>query len=215
MGKFLLAVAGAVVPFALGVAVLLTAYFMLGGAAFVFWACALAAIVPGVFILVSEDIVRTAFWLLCSLTGFAGFYVLLGADFLALLQVMVYLGGIMILILFGVLLTSKDPAVVRRLPRLNLIVPGLGAAAVIFAGVYSALKQTQWRAVGGAAVSDALIAEPHGTTVFVIGERLLSDFVLPFEIASILLLAALVGAAYIARRGGVSETSETSKTNSH
>jgi NADH-quinone oxidoreductase subunit J len=213
MGKFLLAVAGAVVPFALGVAVLLTAYFMLGGAAFVFWACALAAIIPGVFILVSEDIVRTAFWLLCSLTGFAGFYVLLGADFLALLQVMVYLGGIMILILFGVLLTSKDPAVVRRLPRLNLIVPGLGAAAVIFAGVYSALKQTQWRTVGGAdvskSVSDALIAEPQGTTVFIIGERLLSDFVLPFEIASILLLAALVGAAYIARRGGVSETAET------
>lgn len=205
MGRFLVAVLKAVVPFVLGIAVLLTVYAKLGGTAFTFWLSAAAAVIPGIFILMSEDIVRTAFWLLCSLTGFAGFYVLLGADFLALTQVMVYLGGIMILILFGVLLTAKDPAITRRIPRLNLIVPGLGAAAVIFAGVFVALKQTTFvsKANPEVAVKNADLAALPDTTVYTIGEQLLSNYILPFEIASILLLAALIGAAYVARRGAV------------
>lgn len=210
MGRFLVAVLKAVLPFVLGIAVLLTVYAKLGGTAFTFWLSAAAAVIPGIFILMSEDIVRTAFWLLCSLTGFAGFYVLLGADFLALTQVMVYLGGIMILILFGVLLTAKDPAVTRRIPRLNLIVPGLGATAVIFAGVFTAMKQTTFVAKANpeVAVKNADLAALPDTTVYTIGEQLLSNYILPFEIASILLLAALVGAAYVARRGAV--TGQTS-----
>jgi NADH-quinone oxidoreductase subunit J len=203
MGRFLTAVAKAVVPFVIGIAVILAVYGKLGGTAFTFWLSAAAAVIPGIFILMSEDIVRTAFWLLCSLTGFAGFYVLLGADFLALTQVMVYLGGIMILLLFGVLLTAKDPAIIRRIPRLNLIVPGLGAAAVIFAGIFVALKKTQFVNNAGVPVEDATLAPLADTTVYTIGEQLLSNYILPFEIASILLLASLVGAAYIARRGAL------------
>jgi NADH-quinone oxidoreductase subunit J len=203
MGRFLSAVAKAVVPLGLGIVVILAVYGGLGGAAFTFWLCAAAAVIPGVFIIMSEDIVRTAFWLLCSLTGFAGFYVLLGADFLALTQIMVYLGGIMILILFGVLLTAKDPAVTRRIPRLNLIVPGLGAAAVIFAGIYAAIKKTHFVNQAGTPISEAVLKPIPDTTVYRIGEQLLSNYILPFEIASILLLAALVGAAYVARRNAL------------
>ena len=200
--RFLVAVLKVAAPVILGVAVLIVAYAKLGGEAFTFWFSAAAAVIPGIFIIMSQDIVRTAFWLLCSLTGFAGFYVLLGADFLALMQVTVYLGGIMILILFGVMLTASDPAVSARVPRLNLIVPGLGAAAVIAFGLLSALGGVSFvQASSGVGVGSVTLPTPVGTTVDEIGTRLLTDYVLPFEIASILLLAALVGAAYIARRG--------------
>lgn len=207
MSKFLLAALKVILPFGLSVLVLLAIYGFLGGPAFVFWMSAAAAILPGIFILTSEDIVRTAFWLLCSLTGFAGFYGLLGADFLAVTQIMVYLGGIMILILFGVLLTAKAPAVVRRMPRLNLIVPGLGAAAIIFAGIYGSLRQAEFADKSKMAAS-AELRPLVGTTIYQIGERLLTDFVLPFEVASILLLAALVGAAYMARSGSAENPPE-------
>lgn len=201
MGRFLSHVMKAVLPFVLGIAALLLAFTGLGGPAFTFWVCAAAAVLPGIFILLSEDIVRTAFWLLCSLTGFAGFYVLLGADFLAITQVMVYLGGIMILILFGVLLTSKDPAVTRRVPRLNQVVPGLAAAAVLVAGLFSALLKTDFHNAKRQSVEGAALPALPETTVYDIGHALLTDYILPFEIASVLLLAALVGATYISRRG--------------
>lgn len=209
MGRFLWDVIKAVAPLVIGVGVLLAVYAGLGGEAFVFWLSAAAAVIPGAFILMSQDIVRTAFWLLCSLTGFAGFYVLLGADFLALMQVMVYLGGIMILILFGVLLTAKDPAVAQRVPRLNLVVPGLATAVVIFLGIaLPLLKATFVQAYGAkVAVTDATLPAPPETTVGFIGQLLLTDFILPFEIASVLLLASLVGAAYIARRGALARES--------
>jgi len=203
MVQFLSVVLKAVLPFGLSIAVILALYTRLGGPAFTFWLSAAAAVIPGLFIIVSKDIVRTAFWLLCSLSGFAGFYVLLGADFLAITQIMVYLGGIMILILFGVMLTSKDPLLTKRVRRLNNVMPGLAAAAVILVGLIAALQRLHFAEKGSGVDLTAVtqLPRPTGSTVEVIGERLLTDFVLPFEMASILLLAALVGAAYVARRG--------------
>lgn len=201
-GAFLPRVLLTLLVLALGIAPLVLAFIFLRGEAFTFWLSAFAAVVPCVFIIISQDIVRTAFWLLCSLTGFAGFYILLGADFLAMTQILVYLGGIMILILFGVLLTARDPLVTRRMPRLNLIVPGMAAAAVLAAGIGFGLSNLAFvQKDGGQSVAQAVLEAPKGTTVYIIGKRLLTDFILPFELASILLLAALVGAAYIARRG--------------
>src|SRR5580704_598005 len=117
-----------------------------------FYMFAVVSVLPGVFVLASRDIVRAAFWLLLSLSGFAGLYVLLGADFLAITQVVVYLGGILILILFGVMLTHRDPSLVRRARRLNIVVPGIAGGAVLAAAVAAAMTRAHF-AVAAVAIS--------------------------------------------------------------
>ena len=78
------------------------------GAELAFWGCAVLTVLPALMVLIGRDIVRMAFWLLASFLGVAGLYLLLGADFLAVTQVMVYVGGILVLILFGLMLTRKE-----------------------------------------------------------------------------------------------------------
>ncbi|MEZ0229168.1 MAG: NADH-quinone oxidoreductase subunit J [Planctomycetota bacterium] len=109
-----------------------------------FYFFAAISILPGIFVLATKDIVRAAFWLLLALSGFAGLYVLLGADFLAVTQVVVYLGGILILILFGVMLTHRDPALVRKARRLNIVVPGIAGGAVLAIAVAAATTRAHF-----------------------------------------------------------------------
>ena len=168
-----------------------------------FYLFAAMSVLPGIFVLASRDIVRAAFWLLTALSGFAGLYVLLGADFLAVTQVVVYLGGILILILFGVMLTHRDPALVRKARRLNIVVPGIAGGATLAAAAAAAVTRAHF------AVTTGPLPSEHFTgTTAEIGTLLVAatdqgrSYLLPFEIASVLLLAALVGAAYLARRGG-------------
>ena len=158
-----------------------------------FWLFAAVTVVPGMFVLATRDIVRAACWLLLSLSGFAGLYVLLGADFLAITQIVVYLGGILILILFGVMLTNRDPGVLRRVPRLNFIVPGIVSSITLVGAIIAALTPAKF-------AERPVDPRAFASTTREIGIRLTTDAVLPFELASVLLLAALVGAAYIARR---------------
>ncbi len=101
------------------------------GSTAIFYALAFFAVVPALGVVVSQDIVRAAFLLLTSLASFAGFYLLLGADFLAVIQVLVYMGGIMMLILFGVMLTARDPVFVARQRNVHLMVPGLVSGLII------------------------------------------------------------------------------------
>lgn len=157
-----------------------------------FWALAASAVVPALMVLVARDIIRVAFWLLASLSAVAGLYLMLDADFLGVTQVLVYIGGILVLILFGIMMTNKDPVLLRldaakRRPALG----GLLIAAGTFTGLAGVIMGTGWetgRGVSGTATTKAL------------GEALLTDYVMPFEIISVLLLVVLCGAAYIARR---------------
>jgi NADH-quinone oxidoreductase subunit J len=159
-----------------------------------FYLFAAITILPGICVLTTRDIVRAAFWLLLSLSGFAGLYVLLGADFLAVTQVIVYLGGILILILFGVMLTNTDPGLLKKVPRLNIVVPGVASSLTIIAAALAGLTRAGF-------VTEKQDSQNFQPTVDEIGARLMTDYLLAFELASVLLLAALVGAAYIARRG--------------
>lgn len=156
----------------------------------VFWIFALVALVPGIAILFTKDIVRAAFWLLGSFSGFAGLYLLLNADFLAFTQVIVYIGGILILLLFGVMLTHRDPALLKRPRLLGLLGWGVLAALLVLGALLHVIFNTAW----------TTNTETFATTTQGIGVLLLTDYLLPFEISSILLLVALVGAAYVARR---------------
>jgi NADH-quinone oxidoreductase subunit J len=159
-----------------------------------FWTFAVLAVAPGLGILISKDIVRQAFWLLASLSGFAGLYLHLGADFLGFTQVVVYIGGILILFLFGVMLTQRADVPLKEVRGWGLILPGLIAGALSAAGLLAViLKTPEWR--------EARQPGPTSTTATAeIGKEVLSSYLLPFEVISVVLLVAMVGATYIARR---------------
>ena len=146
----------------------------------------------GFMIVLSKDIVRVAFWLLASLSGVAGLYVTLGADFIGFTQVLVYIGGILILILFGIMMTNKDPILLKRgETSKGVIVAGLIVAAVTSFALIRLVRGTTWR--------EAPTATLPNTTA-TLGDELLTRYVLPFELISVLLLVVLCGAAYVARR---------------
>ncbi len=157
------------------------------------------AIVPSVMIVLSKDVVRAAFLLLGSLAGVAGLYGMLGADFVCFTQVVVYIGGILILLLFGVMLTNRDPVLLHRAPTHGLVLPGIFAGSIFLVALLYVTFNVKWDTVP--------FGLGHGKpTSADLGDLLLTDFLLPFEVVSVLLLAALVGAAAIARRKG--DTSE-------
>lgn len=156
-----------------------------------FWLFAVIAVAPGVGILLQRDIVRQAFWLLLSLAGFAGLYLHLGADFLGFTQVVVYIGGILILFLFGVMLTHKLDVPLKVIRPWSLVVPGLVAGALAAGSLLYMVFRTEWKTVD----------TPAAPTVSAVGETVMSTYILPFEVVSVVLLVALIGATYIARRG--------------
>jgi NADH-quinone oxidoreductase subunit J len=153
-------------------------------------------ILPGIALVVVKDVVRAAFLLLASLAGVAGLYAMLGADFVCFTQVVVYMGGILILLLFGVMLTSREPIVLHHAPTHQLVLPGLFAGLLLLVGLLYVTFNVPWKthAFEARATSEGL------------GELFMTTFIAPFEIVSVLLLVALVGAAVIARRKG--DTSE-------
>lgn len=144
----------------------------------------------------SRSLIHAAFSLLGSFMGVAGLYVFLGADFLAGAQVLIYVGGILILLLFGVMLT-------RRTDELSLSVatvqfgPGIVLSGLVFASLLFVALNTQWQTPAK--------PYPMTPTTEAIGYRFLGEQLLPFEASSVLLLVALVGAATLVRRPAVPE----------
>jgi len=164
------------------------------GSALAFSFFAGLTILCGLICLFHRSVVHSAFALMGTLLGVAGLYLTLGADFLAMTQVLIYVGGILMLLLFGLMLTPGDPTE-RKLSRIFLglaLVGGLGALFVARMG-----GAGDW--VPGA---DAAALPPPEPTVTRIGLAFLDrdQYLLPFELASIILLAALIGAVYIARQ---------------
>jgi NADH-quinone oxidoreductase subunit J len=154
----------------------------------------LAAVVVGfaAYAVAAKKIDHSAFALMASFSAVAGIYALLGSDFLAVTQVVVYVGGIMVLIVFGVLLTDRLPLEFRQVSRVTVL-QGLAVAVPAFLGLLWAISGTRWPG-GGSPPGD------EGTTRG-IGELLMTEYLFPFELASIVLLVALIGAARLARGG--------------
>jgi NADH-quinone oxidoreductase subunit J len=125
-----------------------------------------------------------------TLLGAAGLFVLLAADFVAVIQVLIYVGGILVLTLFAVMLTHRigDMRISNRaLGRL----PALVAILVIGGVMARAIVTTAWHAAG---------PRPADPTTYAIGDAFLTQFVLPFELASLVLLAALIGSVVLSRK---------------
>jgi NADH:ubiquinone oxidoreductase subunit 6 (subunit J) len=162
-------------------------------ASLLFYGMALLAGASAIGVVVTRDIVRMAVFLLGTLAGVAGLYFTLEAEFLAAVQLVVYVGGTLILIVFGVMLTSKVPFG-RLVPNRLEVVVSLGIGAVLLTTLVVAI----W-----AAVADNVFAQhpmpADGYPMRTMGEALLGDYLVPFEIASVLLLAVMIGAAYMAK----------------
>ena len=141
------------------------------------------------FVVINNQLIYSAVALLFTLFGVAGLYVFLWADFIAGIQILVYVGGILVLVIFGIMLTNKIRSV--RISHKS-VQQGVGGVVTLWLFIFLvfAMAKAPW------ALSDAL--EPIGT-VRGIGILLLTDFLLPFEIISLLLLGALIGAAVLSR----------------
>lgn len=146
----------------------------------------------------SRNIIYSAWALLFAFMGVAGLYIFLGADFPAVAQVLIYVGGILVLILFAIMLTKQiggDP----KLTNVHIALPMGGLLALITIGTLT------WMAV---MAPWKLEASPgYDSTAAGLGVSFLTEYLLPFEVASVVLLAALVGAVIIARKE-IKETSD-------
>jgi NAD(P)H-quinone oxidoreductase subunit 6 len=156
----------------------------------VFYLLAAVTVVSACGVAFSNSIVHSAFSLMGTLLGAAGLFVLLAADFVAVIQVLIYVGGILVLTLFAVMLTHRV-ADVRVSNRALGRWPTLLVIGIVGVLMGRALSITTWHHVDPAA------AEP---TTYGIGNGLLTTYVLPFELASVVLLAALIGAVVLSRK---------------
>jgi NADH-quinone oxidoreductase subunit J len=156
----------------------------------VFYLLAAGTVASAAGVAFSNNIVYSAFALMGTLLGAAGLFVLLAADFVAVIQVLIYVGGILVLMLFAVMLTHRV-ADVRVSNRALGRWPTLLVIAAVGAVMGRALAITSWHQ-----------AEPGvpTPTTYAIGDGLLTSYVLPFELASIVLLAALIGAVVLSRK---------------
>ena len=156
----------------------------------VFVFLALATLIGAASVALSRNIFWSAMGLLSSLIGVGGMYVLLSADFVAVTQVLVYIGGVLVLIIFAVMLTSQiqDINVSNRSMGLvgGYLVFFVTATLLCFVAIW-----TPWKLTNQAPVTETAAA---------IGNGLLGTWLLPFEIASVVLVATLVGAIVIARK---------------
>jgi NADH-quinone oxidoreductase subunit J len=157
---------------------------------FLFLAVAAFTVISAAGVAFSRNIVYSAFSLMGTFMAAAALYVFLAADFVAVVQVLIYVGGVLILILFAVMLTHRI-ADVRISNRSVGILPALGICAVVGAMMLTAVLRGGWHQ------GELLPAAP---TTAQIGERFLTNYLLPFELASVVLLAALIGAAFLSRK---------------
>ena len=151
-------------------------------AAFTLWAAGI--------VVLGKNIVRAAVALIFAFCGVAGLYVLLEAEFLAAVQVLIYVGGITILLLFAIMLTSRIVATAARVVNDQVVLSAIAGVGLLAGLCYAALEGIP-----------ALVGPPRlpETSPF-LGRALLTTYALPFEVVSVLLLAGMVGAIVLARK---------------
>jgi NADH-quinone oxidoreductase subunit J len=171
-------------------------------------------------VLVSQNIVRCAVWLLFALAGTAGIFFLLGADFVAATQLIVYVGGVLVLVIFGVMLTAQGPFITMKVGAAEWAIATVVGLLLFTVLVYSIIV-TSWpgpapqtrMANPATSTSSARLGmsflgvkevTPKENLTGITGameihQRQRVSYLLPFEIVSVHLLVVLIGAAYLAR----------------
>jgi NAD(P)H-quinone oxidoreductase subunit 6 len=156
----------------------------------VFYLVAFLTVGSALIVAFSRNIIYSAFSLLGTFAGVAGLYVFLGADFVAGVQLLIYVGGILVLILFAVMLTHRitDVEITNRAAGR---IPALIITGLFIYFLIQTVRQTPWVKV------KEIVHQP---TTAKIGDLFLENYLLPFELASLVLLAALIGAVVLSRK---------------
>jgi len=184
----------------------------------VFWILSVMAVVGALGVVMVPDLFRAALLLIVVFIAVAGFFILLSAEFLAVVQVLIYVGAIAILIIFAVMLTRDVQH--GNLPN-RMQLPAAVLAALLFAALVAVAVDTQWEflpaeqqervdlvqtsavtTLTGDVLTEAGITGPEEQSEVQnagLADLLISDYVLPFEAVSVLLLAALIGALVLVR----------------
>ncbi|MEE8356306.1 MAG: NADH-quinone oxidoreductase subunit J [Anaerolineales bacterium] len=155
----------------------------------IFGLASLVTLGAALAVVTNKNILHSAFYLVLAFVGVASIYVLLEAPFIAVVQVMIYIGAIAILIVFAIMLTRRilSEDLIQRNSQWILSALGAVGLFVILGWIMYSVK---WPVVQQAVPED---------TITILGQELLSTYIVPFEIASVLLLAALVGSIIISR----------------
>ena len=165
-----------------------------------FWVVAVSTVIGAVGVVLLRDLFRASMSLVVCFIGVAGMFVLLRAEFLAVVQIVVYVGAISVIIIFAIMMTRD---IEHGNPSNKLRLPAAAIAVGFLVSVFFVLLNTDWALPSFVeAVEGESQTQHHLTisnTVPSIAELLLKDFVLAFEVASLLLLSALVGALALVR----------------
>lgn len=158
-----------------------------------------AITVAGAFcLLFTKNVLYAAFSLLLTLLGIAGLFVFAGADFLAVSQIMIYVGGILILLIFGIMLTNNKNFQRTNLQPNKIEVEhhnrfwAILVAVFVFLGFLKIILKANFHIIGKQIQNSSSIHQ--------IGVNLMTDYIFVFEVIGIFLLAALIGAVYIAKK---------------
>jgi NADH-quinone oxidoreductase subunit J len=154
-----------------------------------FWILASIMVIAGLLVVTMKDIIRCGLAMIVCFGALAGIYVLMGAPLIGAAQVIVYIGAISVLILFAIMLTQTKDAP-SRLVFQTQVGPAAVASVVIAVIIALAVVATDW----GASAERIIAGASQVASV------LFTDFVLPFEVVSVLLLAAVVGGVFLAKR---------------
>ncbi len=171
-----------------------------------FWIIALSAIGSSIAVVQTRDLFRAALFLAAAFLSIAGLFVMLRAEFLAVVQVLIYVGAISVLIIFAVLTTRDvehgNPSNMLRIPAAILALLFLVVASLTVLNTdWNLLAVSEAAAMAQSSAAGSGAGDVVANPIPRIAELLLQDYVLVFEVASVLLLATIVGALALVRRG--------------
>ena len=155
-----------------------------------FGVLALAMVAAALRMVTTRNVVHAALYLVVVLAGVAGMFILLGAEFVGVTQVLVYIGAIVVLFLFGIMLTKGSFGDDDGVTGERRLVAGL-VGLLVFGVMAAALVES---------FEDAELSRSGPSTTAELADSIFSDYIVPFEAVSVLLLAALIGAIVVARR---------------
>jgi NADH-quinone oxidoreductase subunit J len=163
-----------------------------------FYVIAAAIIVGGIRVVTARNVVHAALWLVVVLAGVAGQFVLLAAEFIAATQVLVYLGAIVVLFLFGIMLTRARIGEEQDLTHASWYAGAITALILFSVMSYALLDEWGWSRT--ALPADTRIEFVDGSNTATVGDSIFAVYMVPFQAVGVLLLAALLGAIVLARK---------------
>ena len=184
------------------------------GASFLFTVFALLTCLSAIAVVLSQTVVRMAFWLVISLGSTAALFFLANADFVGAAQLLVYVGGTLVLLVFGVMLTASGPYLKILTSPGEIVLGAIVGLSFLFV-VFASVSNVTWREPVSVSSSSPATPDVVGNTLRPLGlsflgvrpdqdlkaggDRMSTGYLLPFEIVSVHLLVVLIGAAYLAR----------------